>query len=402
MMAKPQSAEGGNDTIALAIMQPVPRPDRAHLHARLADELPGIVLHSLFYRSSWDFAWTLRMPQRTHPVNFAGKEDPLTDAPWWGRPWRDLRKARRIIGYLQEHQIKALILHGYNHAMAIRLIRYCKRNGIGVFMRSDSNIRGDRPSSAIEAWIKRRLLGWVVRHCDGVMPMGALGEAYFQKYGADPQRCFRVPYEPDYDYYGTVDPESLGRFRAEHGLSMERRYLLFSGRLIPVKRVDLLIDAFACIADARPQWDLMIAGDGPLRGPLEQRVPAPLRERVRWLGFCDMEPMVRAYHAADVLVLPSDYEPWGVVINEAMAAGLAVVASDVVGAAYDMVSDRRNGRLFAAGDTTELAEALREVTDPDRHKAYRRAVPDVLAEWRKRADPVAGVRAALEAVGLSL
>ena len=402
MTNQPRAGDSTDEPVGLAIMQPVPRPDRAHLHARIADELPGVVLHSIFYRSGWDFTWTLEMPERTHPVSFAGKNDALPALRWWGRPFHDWRKSRRIIAYLREHRIKALVLHGYNHLIAIQLIRYCNRHGIGVFMRSDSNIRGDRPRSAPQAWLKRRLVGWVVRHCDGVMPMGQLGQAYFEKYGADLKRCFWVPYEPNYDYYGSVDAQALEAFRAEHGLSADRRHLLFSGRLIPVKRVDLLIDAFARIAEERPEWDLVIAGDGPLREALEQRVPEPLRQRVRWLGFCDMEPMVRAYHAADVLVLPSDYEPWGVVLNEAMAAGLAVVASDVVGAAYDMVSDRVNGRLFTSGDVTEFAEALRDVTDPERHDAYRRAVPDVLAEWRRRADPVEGIRKALASLGISV
>jgi glycosyltransferase involved in cell wall biosynthesis len=402
MTRQPQAGIRADGPLGLAIMQPVPRPDRAHLHARIADELPGIVLHSLFYRSGWDFAWTFQMPERTHPASFAGTEDALAGLNWWGRPWRDLRKSRRIVAYLREHRIRALILHGYNHAIAIRLIRYCRRTGIGVFMRSDSNIRGDHPRSALQAWLKRRLLRWVVRHCDGVMPMGGLGEAYFEKYGADPKRSFRVPYEPDYDYYATVEGEALEQFRAEHGLSADRRSLLFSGRLVPVKRVDLLIDAFASVAQDRPEWDLMIAGDGPLREELEQRVPEWLRDRVRWLGFCDMEPIVKAYHAADVLVLPSDYEPWGVVINEAMGAGLPVVASDVVGAAYDMVTDRVNGRLFASGNAGELADALRDVTDAERYPAYRRAVPAVLEEWRRRADPVEGIRKALASIGLSV
>ena len=107
-----------------------------------------------------------------------------------------------------------------------------------------------------------------------------------------------------------------------------------------------------------------------------------------------------AYHAADVMVLPSEYEPWALVVNEAMAAGCPVVASDVVGAAWDMVADGVCGRLFPSGDLAALTGALRDVTDPARFESYRDAVGPALAKWRREADPVEGLRAALRFVRL--
>jgi glycosyltransferase involved in cell wall biosynthesis len=95
------------------------------------------------------------------------------------------------------------------------------------------------------------------------------------------------------------------------------------------------------------------------------------------------------------MVLPSDDEPWGVVINEAVAAGLAVVATDVVGAAAELVRDRVNGRIVAPNDPAPLAAALLDVTSPESLMAYRAACPSVLARWRHNADPVAGLLRAL-------
>jgi glycosyltransferase involved in cell wall biosynthesis len=189
--------------------------------------------------------------------------------------------------------------------------------------------------------------------------------------------------------------------RQRFGLAAGRRRIVYSGRLADVKRVDLLVDAFATVAGDRPDWDLLVVGDGPLREALAGRIPPALRGRVTWTGFLDDQETISAlYKSCDVLVLPSEYEPWAVVINEAAAAGLAIVASDVVGAAAELVRDGVNGRTFPAGDGAALTAALRDVTAPDvtapdRADAMKAASAAVLADWRRRGDPVEGLRAAL-------
>jgi glycosyltransferase involved in cell wall biosynthesis len=145
---------------------------------------------------------------------------------------------------------------------------------------------------------------------------------------------------------------------------------------------------------------LLIVGDGVLRDNLGQLVPEELRQRVVWTGFLENSELVAAYHAADVLVLPSDFEPWALVIQEAMAAGLAVVASDVVGAARELVEDKVSGRIFPAGDVEALRQAMLDVTDGASIAAYQRQAPVALAEWRRRVDPVAEVRRALVDCGV--
>src|SRR5439155_26838233 len=103
--------------------------------------------------------------------------------------------------------------------------------------------------------------------------------------------------------------------RRRFGLPAGRRRLVYAGRLAAVKRIDLLVDAFAALAADRPDWDLLVVGDGPLRDALVGRVPPAIRERVMWTGFVDDQATIGAlYHACDVLVLPSDLEPWGVVV----------------------------------------------------------------------------------------
>jgi glycosyltransferase involved in cell wall biosynthesis len=232
------------------------------------------------------------------------------------------------------------------------------------------------------------------------MPMGEWGDQYFEQYGVPRSRMYHMPYTPDYEYFARVESQRLHQFRQRQGLSTARRHLLFCGRLVPMKRVDLLIDAFAAVADERPLWDLLIIGDGVLAGELKQRVPERLRPRVKWIGFLESDELVPAYHAADVLVLPSDREPWAVVVQEAMSAGLAVVASDVVGAARELIEDGVSGRIFSAGDVESLGRALRDVTDEQKLPAYKQRSQAGLASWRRAIDPVAEIRRALADAGV--
>ena len=239
-----------------------------------------------------------------------------------------------------------------------------------------------------------------MKRVSGVFSMGEFGDQFFIKYGADPQRLYRVPYWPDFDAFTGVDEVGLARFRQKFGLDGRRRYLLFSGRLVPAKRVDLLIDAFAAIASDRPEWDLLVVGDGVLREELHRRVPEGLRPRIVWTGFLEGRELALAYHAADVLVLPSDHEPWALVVQEAMAAGLVVVASDVVGAARELVADGISGKVFSTGDCSALRRSLEEVTHPDRINRYKAEATTALRRYRAEVDPVAEVRRALCDAGI--
>jgi glycosyltransferase involved in cell wall biosynthesis len=137
---------------------------------------------------------------------------------------------------------------------------------------------------------------------------------------------------------------------------------LFCGKLTPAKRPLDLLAAFERLAPGRAV--LLYVGDGPLRGEIERRAAG--RPDVRVTGFRNQSELARSYALADVLVLPSAFEPWGLVINEALNFGLRVIASDRVGAAADLVQGEDHGQVFPAGDVAALAAAMQAcVAHPD-------------------------------------
>lgn len=309
--------------------------------------------------------------------------------------------ARRVRAWLDEHRPRAIICGGYDEIPVMTALRWAGRNRAAAFLWTDSNIHGDRSVG----WRRRLKNIYVPRVCAryrGVLVCGEAGKQFFRRYGVGDDRLFVMPVEPDYAAIEQMTDDRADAIAASLGLEPERKRLVCCCRLIPLKRVDLAIDAFAAIAQARPEWDLIIVGKGESQPELERRAGDLLtRRRVRFLGFQDTTNLAAIYKRSHAMVLASDYEPWALVINEAAAAGLALVATDRVGAAYELVRDGRNGFMVPAGDLARLTEALRSVTDPATNDAMRTESRREIARWRRDADPIDGLRRALAAAGRS-
>lgn len=372
-------------------------PYRVAFHVRLARELPEFRLLSLLTHDVSNSPWVLKCPPEIN-ARFFGSGEGADTAP--SSPLREWRKGATLIAFLEKHNARAVVLHGYNDMGRIRVLRWCHRKGIPCFLWGDSNARSDF-ATGLKRRVKATFLKYVLDRCNAVLVCGSLGKEFMVNYGADPSRVCYVPYEPDYEQIRAMPASAVEAVTEKFKLAPGRRRLIYSGRLTQVKRVDLLVDAFVAISAERPEWDLVIVGGGEDQEKLQHRIPDSLKSRVTWAGFQGDQAVVSSfYRAGDALCLPSEYEPWALVINEAVAAGLAVVASDVVGAAAELVRDGVNGKIFKSRDLSDLTAALRFVTDPDRIDALRAGSEGVLADWRRRGDPVEGVRDALRLAGL--
>jgi glycosyltransferase involved in cell wall biosynthesis len=375
----------------------LPREDRVHFLQRVAREIPELRVHSLFLRRGTYFGREVALPGEINPVEFCDGAR-SESAPNRGVPvWTDWAIGGRVIGHLRQHDVRTVIINGYRSVAMLRVVRWCRRAGVSVLLRSDSNIECERirRPSRLFRLCKRAVVTPVVRACDGVMPMGELGVRYFEQYGARRERCFYSPSVPAYARFSEVPPEAVGAFRRRYGLDPGRRHILACGRLIRLKRFDVLIDAFAEFARGHDEWDLLIAGSGPLGPTLRARVPSHLADRVRWLGALPWDEMPLAYACADVFVLTSEIEAWGVVVIEAMLAGNATVSTPIAQAADEIIEDGVSGRLIEPGSVGSLAAALDEVSDPAALDRYGRGAREAVHGWIGRRDPVMWLRRAL-------
>jgi glycosyltransferase involved in cell wall biosynthesis len=149
--------------------------------------------------------------------------------------------------------------------------------------------------------------------------------------------------------------------------------------MIARKGVDQLLAAFATLPEnAR----LLLVGREAELPQLLAQLAEPVRRRVRYAGFQAPDALPQLFAQADVFVLPSRHDGWGVVVNQALGAGLPIIASDQVGAAHDLVRENENGFTFPASDANALAAAmLRYATNPALARSHGEASRVASADW---------------------
>jgi glycosyltransferase involved in cell wall biosynthesis len=259
----------------------------------------------------------------------------------------------------------------------------------------------DRPRGLAKLLAKKLFLRLLRPGIAATLPIGTRNREYWAHYFGEEMPQFSMPYAVDNAYFarraGAADLEAL---RREFNLAPERPVILFASKLQPRKHADHLLEAYVrlCARGSGRQPYLLMAGDGEQRSELEARARELALDGVRFAGFRNQSELPGLFALADVFVLPSRHEPWGLIVNEAMAAGCAVVVSDEVGASADLVTDGVDGFVFPAGDIGALSAALERVlANPGQARAMGEAARRRIASWDFEAD-VRGLREALAQV----
>lgn len=196
--------------------------------------------------------------------------------------------------------------------------------------------------------------------------VGGIRQAkYVEFYGVAPERIVSAQMTVDVtsikkyiDARGQIEKKQI---RHKYNISDESVIFLFVGRLVAHKGVNDLIQVFKKIRNENAI--LVFVGDGPMRYDVEHATQ--MTQKIRYLGRLSGESLLEIYHAADILVLPSHIEPWGLVVNEAMAVGLPVIVSDRVGCADDLVEHGKTGFIFKAENLIELGQAVEKMMFSD-------------------------------------
>ena len=227
----------------------------------------------------------------------------------------------------------------------------------------------------IGRWLRRRAQG-PLRHAAAIAAIGTRAVAAYRELVGPRVSVFNIPYHCDLARYLAI-PRPRNPRAALSGVRF-----LFSGQMIPRKGVDVLIRAFEQVCPRDPRTTLTLLGDGPYRTRYRRMVSAEWRDRVRFVGFRQSEDLPALFAEADVFVLPSRYDGWGVVVNEALAAGMPILATSSVGAAADLIVPGTNGFVVPPGDAGALAEAMmRFVTDPSLVDTFGARSRRMAADW---------------------
>ncbi len=318
---------------------------------------------------------------------------PLLD----GYPWTELLNRSRRPGLerfwglvnpgvwklIRTGEFDAVVIYtGYVYATFWIAVAAAKTNGTAVLFGTDSHELAPRNSRSWKTAVKRLLWPRLFGLADVAIVPSSGGVELMRSLGLPDDRIVLTPYVVDNDRWThaatRVDRTAV---RTRFGIPGDAVAVAFSAKLQPWKRPLDLLRAFVR-ADVDSSY-LLFAGEGPLRVQLEREICAlGLSERVRLLGFVNQSALPEVYRAADVLVLSSQYEPFGVVVNEAMLCGCVPVVTDHVGARFDLIEDGRTGFVYPAGDVEKLADVLRSLLcDSERRARIRAAAREKIASW---------------------
>jgi glycosyltransferase involved in cell wall biosynthesis len=266
-----------------------------------------------------------------------------------------------------------VVVTGFDTPAYWRAQQVCRADGRGFVFWSGTHASSGAFRSRLATAVRR----YFVSRCDAYLAYGTLAAQFLCALGARPSRIVTSTNAVDTARFrdGIADREATREALGWSG----RKVVMYSGRLIPQKGVEILIRA---VARAGGDYVLAIVGDGPERPANETAARAALGARAVFLGNRPYSELPRIYAAADVFVLPSRNEVWGLVINEALAAGVPAIATDATGAAHDLIVPTGAGLMVAYGDEAGLANALRRILESDDERARMRIAARAAVEDR--------------------
>lgn len=288
--------------------------------------------------------------------------------------WTEIRSGR----------YDAVWLHGYAHAVDLLAFFAAKSRGLPVFYRSETHLGLRR--SGWKRRVRDGVLALAARFVDRFLAIGSANRQYYRSLGVPQNRIFHVPYTVDNERF--MAASSLGRdereaVRQKLGLPLDLPVVLYASKFIPRKHPDDLVRAMARLRDEGLVASVLFVGSGEMESALRSLVvDYNLGGTVHFAGFVNQSELPRVYAASDLFVLPAENEPWGLIVNEVLCAGLPVIVAAEVGCVADLVHDGRNGLLMHAGDVASLAAALRRLlSDGTSREVMGKHGRELIRDW---------------------
>jgi glycosyltransferase involved in cell wall biosynthesis len=330
--------------VRCAILPPVPVPYREPLFARLAER--GRITPRVIYLAGGQPGWDMRPDWFSSP---GGYEREVLRSWQRRRPGRTpLMVARGLGGALRRFGPDVVVSSEYGPA-TWRALAWCRRSRRRLVVMSELTPWSDAMLSSLQLRVHRVLAPRV----DGFVVFSSQGVERLRLLGVDPARVEVSVQSADLEPFRAV---AAARGGADRGSRPVR--VLSVGRLVPDKNLALLIEAFAACGFSVGEAELELCGTGPQEGEL-RALAGRLGVPVRFRGYVAPEDLPAVYAEADAVALVSTYEPFGVTVREAAAAGLPVICSERAGAAGDVAVEGENALLVDPSDRAAVTEALR-------------------------------------------
>lgn len=262
-----------------------------------------------------------------------------------------------VVDYLKDRSYDLVIFHPYSPLSCMYGISYCIKNNIPYIINSD----GGFAKSGIG--LQERIKKYLISHAFAFTSTAELTDDYLAFYGGNRDMMYRYTLttvrENEVLTHVVADDERR-RLRKKHEIT-EQKVVITVGNMIPRKGFDLLLRADLAIDK---EIGIYIVGGQPTEEYLEYCQKNKLTN-IHFINFMDKEELREYYKAANLFVLPTREDIWGLVIVEAMACGLPVITTDRCIAGRELITQGLNGYIYSVNDIGRLSELVNKVFDED-------------------------------------
>ncbi len=262
----------------------------------------------------------------------------------------------------EEHGFNSLWSHGHAHQNSVRALKTAHKLGMKTMSRAESQHEVAH-GSGLHRKLRDAAMKNVFKSIDAFLCVGTANREYYKSWGVSEDCLFNVPYAVDNDSFQQKTAAAGAQaeeLRQKWGIDPNRPVILYASKLTARKKIMDLAHAYERLSvdGAEPDAQLLVVGDGELRPDLEDWMKQKGWGSVKFVGFQNQSVLPAVYRLSDIFVLASAREPWGLIVNEVMNAGMPVIVSDEVGSRLDIVEEGGNGHVVPVGDVEMLSARL--------------------------------------------
>jgi glycosyltransferase involved in cell wall biosynthesis len=305
----------------------------------------------------------------------------------------------------QQEGFDALWTHGHSHQNSVRAIKAAHGLGIKTMTRAESQHEVSH-GAGLHRRMRDAAMLKVFAMLDAFLCVGTANREYYKSWGIDESKMFTVPYAVDnasFQERTAAAVDQADELAKEWGIDRNRPVILYCSKLTERKKIMNLARAYdqLSVDGKEPHAQLLIVGDGEQRPELEAWIAERHWDSVKFVGFQNQTVLPAVFRLSDIFVLASAREPWGLIVNEVMNAGMPVIVSDEVGSRFDLVEEGRNGYIVPVESIETLSDRLRTLSsDDDLRRSMGQRSLEIINNWGYREDLI-GLVSALNALGFN-
>ncbi len=304
-----------------------------------------------------------------------------------------------IIPELMRNKYDVLWINGHNNLTNLIAVITAKLIGTKLLMRAETQLYVE--PIRIKKLLRKPVMKLFYKLFNGFLFIGTRNKEYYKYLSIPDNKLFLVPYSVNNEFFMSKVEEAknkIDELKVKYGINNNHINILYASKLLKRKNPIDLLKAFELVRQTIDNVNLLFVGAGEEEDNLKRYVSKNKIDNVYLLGFLNQSELPDVFAIADIFVLPAINEQWGLIINEAMCAGLPIITTDVVGAAPDLVKDGINGFIFKACDVNQLAEKLLIILSDEKLRINMGVnSKEIISKWSYK-ECIDGIQLALKSV----